>query len=46
MNVDDAHSGWPFIVTYIEVEEQINQHIQNNKRISIDKTVSETSMMN
>jgi hypothetical protein len=43
--VDDACSGWPSTVTCVEVKEQTDQHIRDNRRICTNGTTSETSMM-
>jgi hypothetical protein len=44
--VDGACSGQSLTVTYVEVNEQIDQHIRDNRRISTDEITSAVSISN
>jgi hypothetical protein len=41
---DNVRSGWPLTRIYVEVMEQIDQCIWDNRKISIGETSSETGM--
>jgi hypothetical protein len=41
---DDARSGQLFVITYVEVMEEIYQRIRDHRRISSDETASEINI--
>jgi hypothetical protein len=43
VNIDDAHCGKLSTVTCIEVKEEINQRVRDNRKISTHEIISDMS---